>query len=56
MNNQLGLLKLSDEELEQVLPDVNSNLDTLARIRPLDLTRVAPARQMKAEDRGKHRD
>lgn len=49
------LLELSDSELERMLSDLNSNMDTIEKIRALDLTRVAPARQMKADDGGELR-
>ena len=52
MIDDFCLLELSDNELKQILSDVNSNMDTLEKIRTLDLTRVAPARQMKAGDGG----
>ena len=42
-----GLIELSGEELEKVLPDVESQIVTLKKIRALDLSRVPPARQLR---------
>jgi hypothetical protein len=47
MIRDFGLIELSDEELDKVLPDVESQIATLKKIRVLALSRVPPARQLR---------
>jgi hypothetical protein len=47
MNRDFGLIELSDEELDKVLPDVEFQIATLKKIRALALSRVPPARQLR---------
>ena len=48
------LIPLSDEELESVLPDVETNLKNLKKIRALKLGKVPTARQMHFPSGGKN--
>jgi hypothetical protein len=47
MIRDFGLIELSDEELDKVLPDVESQIATLKKIRVLALSGVPPARQLR---------
>jgi hypothetical protein len=46
MINEFGLIELSDDELNTILPDVEAQLAVLAKIRALDLTKTPSARQI----------
>ncbi len=46
MAKELGLVELTDEELATVIPELESNLAILAKIRALDLTQTPSARQV----------
>lgn len=46
MVTEFDLIPLSDEELEKVIPDVETNLTNLRKIRALKLGKVPTARQM----------
>jgi len=52
MSRDFGLIELSDEELDKVLPDVESQIATLKKIRVLALSRVPPARQLRPGEGG----
>ena len=53
MTTDFDLIPLSDKELESVLPDVETNLANLKKIRALKLGRVPTARQMNFTAGGK---
>jgi hypothetical protein len=50
-----GLIELSDEEMDKVLPDVESQKAILKKIRVLDLSRVPPARQLRPGEGGENK-
>jgi Asp-tRNA(Asn)/Glu-tRNA(Gln) amidotransferase C subunit len=52
MIRDLGLIELSEEELDRLLPDLESYFASIEKIRTLDLTRVPPARQLRAQEGG----
>ncbi len=52
MIQDFGLIELSDEELGKVLPDVESQIVTIKKIRALNLSPVPPARQLRPGEEG----
>ena len=53
MNEEFGGLKLSDAELDRVLPYVQAYTETATKLKRLDLSMVLPGRLLKLEEEGK---
>ena len=52
MIRDFNLIELSDEELDGILPDLESYLASLEKLHTLDLTKVPSARQIHAQEGG----
>ncbi len=52
MIRDLNLIELSEEELDRILPDLESYLASMEKLYTLDLTKVPSARQLRAQEGG----
>ena len=52
MIRDLNLIELSEEELDRILPDLESYLASMEKLHTLDLTKVPSARQLRAQEGG----
>jgi len=50
MIRDLNLIELSENELDMVLPNLESYLASMEKLRTLDLTEVPSARQLHAQE------
>ncbi len=50
MIRDLNLIELSEDELDRVLPDLESYLVSMEKLNTLDLTEVPSARQLHAQE------
>lgn len=52
MIRDLNFIELSEEELDRILPDLESCLASMEKLHTLDLSKVPSARQLRAQEGG----
>ena len=50
MIRDLNLIELSENELDRILPDLESNLASMEKLHTLDLIKIPSARQLRAQE------
>ncbi len=50
MIRDFNLIELSEDELDRILPDLESYLASMEKLHTLDLTKVPSARQLHAQE------